>query len=214
MVSTTKVNSLTSLAIWLTGGQMRQSKGLLKVPNASLISMDLLSIQEQRKMYLFVWWSIANMWANFIFQLNGINTVGENVADNGGVRESYLAFRAYAEKSSNIPLVPYLSKEFSVEQIFFLSYANVSVSPSVSFYSILIMLIFNRSGVVQHAQNLCKQWLIMILMHLSSTVSTCRLATLISLAKLSNAHLDLQWTPKANALSGNGAFALPAEGWW
>ena len=58
-------------------------------------------------------------------QLNGINTVGENIADNGGVRESYLAFQAFANKNKKMPLVPYMTK-FTAEQLFFLSYANVS----------------------------------------------------------------------------------------
>ncbi|KAI2799808.1 NEDD8 protease nep2 [Blomia tropicalis] len=54
--------------------------------------------------------------------LNGVNTVGENIADNGGVREAFMAFQ---ERDSHRmqALVPYLTK-FTPEQLFFLSYAS------------------------------------------------------------------------------------------
>jgi len=69
-------------------------------------------------------------------QLNGKNTVGENIADNGGVREAHRAFQTYAAKNKAFATVPYMTK-FSAEQLFFLSYANVSVPPLcwISFFN-------------------------------------------------------------------------------
>lgn len=60
-----------------------------------------------------------------MFQVNGINTQGENIADNGGLRE---ALRAYHKFRSRIPgeqLLPGLS-QYSPEQLFFLGFAHVS----------------------------------------------------------------------------------------
>lgn len=59
--------------------------------------------------------------------LNGNNTVGENIADNGGLREAYEAY-ALRRKESVVPEEGMLPgfEDFSEEQLFFISYANVS----------------------------------------------------------------------------------------
>lgn len=61
--------------------------------------------------------------------LNGANSVGENVADNGGVREAILAYRNYVARlpGGDEPAVPHLTN-FTSEQIFHLANANVSVA--------------------------------------------------------------------------------------
>ncbi|MPC12879.1 Membrane metallo-endopeptidase-like 1 [Portunus trituberculatus] len=55
--------------------------------------------------------------------LNGINTQGENIADNGGIKEAYFAYQEwvtrYGEEKS-LPSLPYTPK-----QLFWLSAANV-----------------------------------------------------------------------------------------
>lgn len=58
-----------------------------------------------------------------VFQLNGTHTLAENMADNVGLKQSW---RAY--KSHNIGEEFRLAglKEYSNDQLFFLSYANVS----------------------------------------------------------------------------------------
>lgn len=50
--------------------------------------------------------------------LNGRNTLGENIADNGGIREAFRAFQS----SRRDALLPGLN--YSREQLFFISYAN------------------------------------------------------------------------------------------
>jgi predicted metalloendopeptidase len=56
--------------------------------------------------------------------VNGINTQGENIADNGGVRESFRAYSYYVAANGGEQLLPGLEK-FTPEQLFFISYANV-----------------------------------------------------------------------------------------
>ncbi|GMR37645.1 hypothetical protein PMAYCL1PPCAC_07840 [Pristionchus mayeri] len=58
-------------------------------------------------------------------KVNGKLTLGENIADNGGVKEAYRAYRAHIDKSSDEeePRLPGL-QHLSNDQVFFLSYAN------------------------------------------------------------------------------------------
>lgn len=52
--------------------------------------------------------------------LNGRNTLGENIADNGGIRE---AFEAYQELNLAEDLLPGL-ETYTNQQLFFIAYAN------------------------------------------------------------------------------------------
>lgn len=65
-------------------------------------------------------------------QVNGRLTLGENIADNGGLRESLRAYRRFRERNGPEPTLPGL-EAFSDEQLLFLSFANVSES-GFSFY--------------------------------------------------------------------------------
>lgn len=59
------------------------------------------------------------------FRLNGTVTLAENIADNGGMRESYKAYRLYSSRHEKEPKLPGFEK-FTHEQLLFLSFANVS----------------------------------------------------------------------------------------
>jgi len=56
--------------------------------------------------------------------LDGKRTQGENIADNGGIRESFRAYRGYVEAEGKEPALPGLT-QFTAEQLFFISNAQV-----------------------------------------------------------------------------------------
>ncbi|NXT17804.1 NEP protein, partial [Syrrhaptes paradoxus] len=55
--------------------------------------------------------------------LSGINTLGENIADNGGVRQAYKAYENFVKKHGKEKLLPGL--ELTHKQLFFLNFAQV-----------------------------------------------------------------------------------------
>ncbi|KAG1662553.1 Neprilysin-1 [Nymphon striatum] len=56
-------------------------------------------------------------------QVNGLRTVGENIADNGGVKQSFLAYKKWVQKNGDEQLLPGLG--LTNYQLFFLNYAQV-----------------------------------------------------------------------------------------
>lgn len=58
--------------------------------------------------------------------LNGKLTLGENIADNGGTNVAFTAWRKVSNEKFNKQLLPGM-EEFTPDQLFFLSHANVSI---------------------------------------------------------------------------------------
>uniref|UniRef100_A0A8B9HQA4 Neprilysin n=1 Tax=Astyanax mexicanus TaxID=7994 RepID=A0A8B9HQA4_ASTMX len=63
-------------------------------------------------------WDLANGQ-----NLNGNNTLGENIADNGGIRQSYQAYQNYVKKHGKEAPLPGL--DLNHEQLFFLNFAQI-----------------------------------------------------------------------------------------
>ncbi|XP_011500775.1 PREDICTED: neprilysin-11-like [Ceratosolen solmsi marchali] len=58
------------------------------------------------------------------FTVNGINTQGENIADNGGIREAYRAYQKLKSRNPNQLALPGLV-DYTQDQLFFLGFAQV-----------------------------------------------------------------------------------------
>lgn len=68
----------------------------------------------------------GNLNQNVLLQMNGVTTQGENMADNGGMRQAFLAYKKYVEHNGPDKRLPGLH-QFSPEQLFFLGFATVSL---------------------------------------------------------------------------------------
>ncbi|XP_073971448.1 neprilysin-like isoform X2 [Rhodnius prolixus] len=55
--------------------------------------------------------------------VNGVTTLGENIADNGGLHSALLAYRKYEAKNGPEPRLPGL-EQYSPEQLFFIAFAT------------------------------------------------------------------------------------------
>ncbi|XP_015234612.1 PREDICTED: membrane metallo-endopeptidase-like 1 isoform X2 [Cyprinodon variegatus] len=72
---------------------------------------------------------MVQQYGNFIWNLaggqnvSGISTLGENIADNGGVRQAYKAYLKWVETEGEEPQLPGLDMDH--KQLFFLNFAQV-----------------------------------------------------------------------------------------
>ncbi|CAF0711920.1 unnamed protein product [Brachionus calyciflorus] len=71
--------------------------------------------------------------------LNGYNTQGENIADNGGLKEALRAYRRWANKNGPEPSLPGLEK-YSQEQMFFISFGQLWCGKSRDQYLVQAIL--------------------------------------------------------------------------
>ncbi|KAK3883197.1 hypothetical protein Pcinc_012471 [Petrolisthes cinctipes] len=61
--------------------------------------------------------------AGIHISINGLRTLGENIADNGGIREAYRAYQSYVDTYGEEARLPGLD-EFSPNHLFYLGFAN------------------------------------------------------------------------------------------
>jgi membrane metallo-endopeptidase-like protein 1 len=69
------------------------------------------------------WFVILGVGVMFELQLNGVRTQGENIADNGGVKQAYLAYMKWQRSNAPEPKLPGL--KYNPRQLFWLSAAQI-----------------------------------------------------------------------------------------
>ncbi|XP_050064129.1 neprilysin-2-like isoform X3 [Aphis gossypii] len=85
--------------------------------------------EETKKHFLEKVMCIIKQYGNYTSQevglkVNGINTQGENIADNGGLKQAYNAYKVWSERHGVEPRLPGL-QDYTPEQMFWVSAANV-----------------------------------------------------------------------------------------
>lgn len=83
---------------------------------------------ETKKQYLEKASCIIQQYGNYTaeevgLKLNGINTQGENIADNGGIKQAYRAYNAWVREHGEEPRLPGL-QEYTPQQMFWISAAT------------------------------------------------------------------------------------------
>ncbi|RWS14413.1 endothelin-converting enzyme 1-like protein [Dinothrombium tinctorium] len=68
-------------------------------------------------------------------KVNGSFTIGDNIADNGGLQQAFMAYKIYSalNVTERDRKLPGDMEQFSKEQLFFISYANVTYSKLLNF---------------------------------------------------------------------------------
>lgn len=69
-------------------------------------------------------------WVFYCNQIDGYTTLNENIADAGGIRQAFHAYKNYTNEYGKEQYLQDLG-DYSHEQLFFLSFANVRVYPTI-----------------------------------------------------------------------------------
>jgi len=75
-------------------------------------------------------WCMKQQYSNQYWEIAGLNvngnlTIGENIADNGGIREAFLAYKTWQESNVDINMPGEPFNNWSQEQLFFVGQAQV-----------------------------------------------------------------------------------------
>ncbi|XP_031621713.1 neprilysin-2-like [Contarinia nasturtii] len=84
--------------------------------------------EETNKKFLEKAQCIIEQYGNYTdlstnLSLNGVNTQGENIADNGGAKEAYIAYNKWVERNEAEPILPGLNS-YNQNQLFWISFAQ------------------------------------------------------------------------------------------
>ena len=104
-------------------GRKRDKKGLLRSWwNNSTVTKYL----ERAQCFIDQYnnFSVPELAGMDVTHLNGTKTLGENIADNGGLRQAYRAYQNYIRFNGPEPQLPGLEK-YTMEQLFFIAFANI-----------------------------------------------------------------------------------------
>ena len=115
--------------------------------------------ETTKKAYLDKALCIIDQYGNYTepnvgLELNGINTQGENIADNGGIKIAYFAYKHFVKDNGEEPKLPDL--DYTSNQLFWISAAqswcsisrpgNLSKSSFVSIQSLKFLFLQNESN--------------------------------------------------------------------
>ncbi|XP_031835165.1 neprilysin-11 isoform X2 [Nomia melanderi] len=99
------------------------------------------------------------------FTVNGVNTQGENIADNGGIREAYRAYQKHKARSDTVSRTLPGFAGYTQDQLFFLGFAQVWCGnyTNSALKSILIERVhppnhFRVIGTLSNNANFAKAW--------------------------------------------------------
>lgn len=93
------------------------------------------------------------------FQINGVNTQGENIADNGGLHEAFRAYVRSVESEGEDPQLPGL-EQYTNEQLFFISYSQVYiffVSKMMRMHFCTLIFFFSADTIIMKSSFIYEQ---------------------------------------------------------
>jgi len=119
----TKDDSSIQMEILLTGGKLKLNNYLGKHSLSTVVNRE----EDTKVAYLEKARCIIEQYGNYTepnvdLKLNGINTQGENIADNGGIKEAYLAYKKYVKQNGQEQKLPGLN--YTTDQLFWISAAQ------------------------------------------------------------------------------------------
>ncbi|XP_065211522.1 neprilysin-like [Planococcus citri] len=87
-------------------------------------SDTLSSYEEKAQCFVDAYGNHSSNFGNITQTTDSVHSLGENIADNGGFRESLLAYRRCVAKYGEEPILPHF-ENFTHEQLLTLAFANV-----------------------------------------------------------------------------------------